>query len=171
MNDSGGKWRRRMHRKANNPIAPKWERESASKFLGQIKKARVRELLGETEAVTQLCNKDGSYRDMPRFEREIEVSVVRGCVPVEQATRASFARLPYAHDTVRYLSVGTLVEHTYVAVDTAHPGNAAHASIFAPLHLSEDEMITWWRRPDRVTLEKIAAKYDETEGGGDEATA
>lgn len=159
-----------MRRKANNPIAPKWERESASKFWGQIKKARVRELLGETETVTQLCNKDGSYRDVPRFEREIEVSVVRGCLQVEQAARACFGRPSAAKDAVRYLLVGTLVEHAYAVVDTSHPDNAFHSSIFAPLHLPEVEMITWWRRPDRVTLEKIAAKYDETEGGRDEAT-
>lgn len=114
--------------------------------------------------VSQLGSRD-RYPAEPRWDREIELSVIQGDpLSVEDAVKVTFHRKARPVDCIRDLSVDHLREAGHEVRDTATPRSPRHASISAPADLSPDEMKTWWADPSRVTLDEIAGQTDNRKG-------
>ena len=77
--------------------------------------------------VTQIANRDGSWRERPRFGLEIAVSVIIGEFDVSESLRIAFRRSNIGPlDRVRHLDIGALNDAGYVVLATPTRSNPLH---------------------------------------------
>jgi len=102
--------------------------------------------------LTQL-GKDGSFREEPRWEIELDVSTLHGTLNVESAYRAITGRKPKGAWCVRHLSVVGLASAEYRCVHSPKRKNPQHSSVIAPIDTPDVENHRlWWRAPERIRI-------------------
>jgi len=120
--------------------------------------------LSDDEYVTQLTDRDGTFRSAPRVQREVDFSVQRG----ELTLAETFSNVlgdasPLPEDLqgndVRYAQVGALREAGFVVIHTrGRVKNGTHVSIVWMGEDGEDVAVPW---PPRVS-EALDACFNET---------
>lgn len=106
--------------------------------------------------LTQLGS-GSKFPDQPRWiKQELDLSMIDGCLDVDEAVRLCFRRPVRSSDRVRCLSVERLREAGYRLQRTPLPTNPAHVSVTAPVRGSAlEKHQEWWWAPERVTLDKV----------------
>jgi len=89
--------------------------------------------LSSDEWLTQCGDSRHGFRESPRWDREIAVSVVRGRLDTVDAVSTAYGRPTNRHDIVRYFSVRVLRENEYWPLHTPSIYNHEHVGIYAPV--------------------------------------
>jgi hypothetical protein len=98
-----------------------------------------------------------TFKEEPRWHREISLSVLVGRHSANDAVQVSFRRPAVPKDQVRFFKIAELVVAEYLPHPMPLPEIPDHACIRAPI--LEDQLErhqAWWARPERVKLQELA---------------
>jgi hypothetical protein len=123
--------------------------------------------IGDDEYVTQMSDRDGTFRAEPRLSGETDLSVLRGQLPFDETFRNVARRSPGPSEvdaqSVRYAVAETLRSLGFAVVHTPsrRTKNLLHSSIVWPKDPSEAPKVPWLER-QRTALESAFPEEGNT---------